>query len=366
MMTAIAGIAAWLRIELRRRWRSLGVLALLIAIATATVLVAVAGARRGTSAVDRLLAQTRPATAVVSPQTFPFDWGPIRRLPEVAAVATFPGYTGFGIDQAPAQTVALYLPADTEVLSHVERPVVLRGRLADPTRADEAVVTAAFVGTYGYGVGDTVTVRLFTPQQVDTGVSGVRTATPARPAGPALQVRIVGEIRSLWFSDRAGDPGRLIPSAGLLAHYGANLLGAKGDGALSALVRLRGGQADLARFRADLARITGRPDIDVVDRGVAAQQARDITGFEGACLLAFGLAAFAAAGVSLRQRSDYVSTRGQEKLKVAVRVGGDDVTGAGDGIPGGRTLRKREAGMREWAPGVATGRSHPHRAGAAE
>src|SRR5882724_5188887 len=60
-MRAITGIAVWLRIEIPRRGQSLGMLALLIAMATATVLTALAGARRGASAVDRLLAHSAAA-----------------------------------------------------------------------------------------------------------------------------------------------------------------------------------------------------------------------------------------------------------------------------------------------------------------
>jgi hypothetical protein len=80
---------AWLRLELRRRLRSLLVLAVLIALATGTVLAAVAAARRGESAVDRLLAQTLPATVAVLPNEPGFDWDAVRSLPEVEAMSTF-------------------------------------------------------------------------------------------------------------------------------------------------------------------------------------------------------------------------------------------------------------------------------------
>lgn len=60
-------VLAWLRLELRRRWRSLVVLALLIAISTGTVLTTDADARRDATAVDRFLdavhRRRQPATA---------------------------------------------------------------------------------------------------------------------------------------------------------------------------------------------------------------------------------------------------------------------------------------------------------------
>lgn len=96
---------------------------------------------------------------------------------------------------------------------------------------------------------------------------------------------------------------------------------------------------------------TGAGSLHLREAGEADQHCY---GFAGAHL---NVKAVAAVGVSLRQRRDDVSTGAQEKLKLPVRVGDDGAAGARDGIPGGRTLRKREAGMRERAPGVAARRS---------
>ena len=121
----------WLRLDLRRRWRSLIVLALLVALATATVLAAAAGARRGQTAFDRLWASTLPATATVLPNQPGFDWAKVRALPEVTALTQFPVVFGFALDCCPGASSG-FPPADDEMTRTIERPVLFSGAAVQP------------------------------------------------------------------------------------------------------------------------------------------------------------------------------------------------------------------------------------------
>jgi FtsX-like permease family protein len=283
---------AWLRLERRRRWRSLTVLALLVALATAAVLAAAAGARRGQTAYDRLWARTLPATATVLPNQPGFDWAKVRALPEVSALSMFPVTFGFALDCCPGAGAA-FPPADGEFTRTIERPVMLAGRLFNPTRTDEVVVTPKFVASYGKGVGDTLTLHLASPRQVDAGYDG---STP--PRGPTIRARIVGVGRTPFGmdADSPGQTGSVLPSPALFAHYRSNIMGTSGQTYINALVRLKGGAAAIPAFRADLARVTGRSDIDVWDNlADFGDPTRKVTGYEAACLLAFALAALVAA-----------------------------------------------------------------------
>jgi hypothetical protein len=286
-------VLTWLRLDGRRRWRSLVMLALLVGLATATVLTAVAGARRGQTAFDRLWGRTLPATATVLPNQPGFDWAKVRALPEVTALTTFAVSYAFSLDCCPPEQGA-FPPADSQFGRTIERAVMLDGRLWSPRRADEVIVTPKFLATYGKHVGDVLTVHLASVRQANTGYDG----TDGPPRGPALRVRIVGVGRTPWGldADSPGQPGGVLPSPGLLTHYRANILGTAGLAYINALVRLKGGAAALPAFRADLARVTNRHDIDVWDNQAnIGVPSRRITGYEAACLLAFGAAALVAA-----------------------------------------------------------------------
>src|SRR5215470_3743069 len=111
---------AWLRLDTRRRLRSLTVLGLLIALSAGTVLGAIAAARRGETALGRLEARTLPATATVLPNQPGFDWARIRALPEVSALTRFP-VAGYAIKGLPAAEPYEQFPTvDDSVMRTIE------------------------------------------------------------------------------------------------------------------------------------------------------------------------------------------------------------------------------------------------------
>ncbi|HET9975663.1 MAG TPA: ABC transporter permease [Streptosporangiaceae bacterium] len=284
----------WLRLESRRRWRSLLVLALLVALATGTVLTAAAGARRGETAFGRLWDSTLPATVAVLPNQPGFDWAKVRVLPEVEALSEFVvNGQPFVLTCCP-QTSVGFVPIGDELGRTVERPAMLAGRMYNPARADEVVVTPRFAAFYHKGVGDVVTMRLATPGQVDANGDG-----GLHPLGPSISATIIGVGRNVFGSGTADGPhsaGGVQASPALYVKYKANLIGTNGQAFINALIRLKGGEAAIPAFRADLARVTGRPDIDVWnDREFFGGTIERASRYEAACLLAFALAALAAA-----------------------------------------------------------------------
>ena len=306
--------AAWVRLELRRRWRSLLVLALLVAVAAGTVLTAVAGARRGESALDRLLERTLPADVAILPNEPGFDWAAVRALPEVAGLSTFGG-GAYVVDGVPDESVSGVAGPDTMVT--VERPVALSGRLADPRRADEVTVTPRFVETHGLDVGDTVTIRLFRPESI----AAFRADPSLPPDGPVLRARIVGVVRSVWYGDTLDAPGMLNFSPGLYERYPQELGAGSPVVAFNAIARLHGGEADVPAFQAGLERLTGRTT-DVWNLAEAFHRhGRDVTGFEADALRVFAAAAAAAAVFLVGQPVARYVAAGVADLQVLRAVG---------------------------------------------
>jgi hypothetical protein len=247
-----------------------------------------------------------------------FDWAKVRALPEVAALTELAVYYGAAVAGIRGAHVA-FPPADSQFTRTIERPVVLQGRLFNPGRVDEVMASPHFLSGYGKSVGDTLTLLLPTPEQVDAGYDA---STGGPPRGPKITVRIVGVIRMPFLLEGIGDKGGVLPSPALFSHYRANIMGTTDQTFVNALVRLKGGGAEIPAFRADLARVTGRSDIDVWNNAVTiGDPHRKVTGYEAACLLAFGLAALVAAFFLVGQSVSRYTSSTVVDLQVLQAVG---------------------------------------------
>ena len=188
------------RAEIRRRWGSLLLLAVMVALVTATVLATTAGARRTSTALDRFMTSTAARdlhVAVLSPD-FALDPGRVdllrQRLAEVpgvelvsaitvAAVGVEGTYYDFGLMTSP----------DGRYFHDIERPVVLAGRLPALASTEEVAINETAAAGLGLGVGDTLAGPTFSAES--TAAFLADDAEDARPDGPGVALEVVGIVR---------------------------------------------------------------------------------------------------------------------------------------------------------------------------
>jgi ABC-type antimicrobial peptide transport system permease subunit len=292
----VPAVRIWLGLDLRRRWRSLVALALLVALSSGVIMMSLAGARRASTSVERLTERTKPLTVLVLPNAPGFDWEPVRALPQVEALSTFAVDYAIFAEGLPAEVLG-FPPADDEVMRTLETPVMFSGRMYDPSRPDEVVVTPRFVAEQHRDVGDTIVLHLPAPEELSSSDPG---PTGAGYHGPVVRAKIVGVGFSTWTFDLPGDKGAVALSPGLVATYPQNTIGDQSPGSqnfnpVNAMVRVKGGEAGLPAFQASFENLTKRSDIEFMN---VASQIRDYQRhvlFEVQSLLAFAIAAFLAA-----------------------------------------------------------------------
>jgi hypothetical protein len=319
----MAGIWTWTRIDLRRRWRAVVALCLLIAAAGTVAMTSLAGAIRGITALDRLLARTTPIDAVVLANTPGFDWSPFDQLPYVRSRAGFILNASGGAFRELSGTLGAesgdFPHADDRLFFEFDQPIVYAGRMYRPD-AVEAVVTPDFVKNLGFGVGDVLHLRLPSPEQIDGGVSDLAYGDLK---GPELEVPIVGEVRSSWLLDEPSGSGGISVSPAVVEAYPKSFYGEGGTDAymVNSQFSLVHGRADVPRLRADVARLTGRNDIDVWDWHQNAVDYDEQLTFEGRALQAFSLAATIAAVFLLGQAIARFAGSAAADLRTAVALG---------------------------------------------
>jgi hypothetical protein len=168
----------------------------------------------------------------------------------------------------------------------IERQVVVAGRLADQSRADELTISPEFHAAAGVDVGDELTLQMFPRAMIQAALDGSAQPTQTAPAAE-VRARVVGIAKGTFFS------GDVQPTLAFYQQH-RELLEPTGLGYTNAVVALDGGAATIPRFEADLERIAGRP-VEVISQAGVLGDVSTVLRLESGGLLAFAIAALGAA-----------------------------------------------------------------------
>jgi hypothetical protein len=252
--------------ELRRRWRSVVVLTVLVAFAGAVVLSLVEGARRTDSSLSRFERESRAADLEVDvgdpteAQLRRFE-----RSPGVAAVAR--------LYQLPLMLPGGTFPPSAAQLDRnfgtvVDRPRVVQGRLASLDSVDEIDIGEGLASLLHIGLGDHVTFQSFSPDDVASA------GATAGLHGPTVTLHVVGVVRRpLDLGGRGAAGGVIVTSPAFLAEY-RERIGTFSGTVLRVLTEH--GSADANRVADEARRIFGRsPRFGITSLGVEGAGARN-------------------------------------------------------------------------------------------
>ena len=282
----------WAWADLRARWRSLVALGVLVGAVGGLSAAALAGARRTHTSFERLRDRTHAADAIVFPSqvgVFQPDWDALLERPEVAQLARWT--LSFGRVAGAEGLSVLFVPADRDWLHDVDRPVVVEGRMFDPSAPYEVVVGEAIAETEpdlsgnprpSFPVGSVIDYKPFGADQDDT--SG------EPPSGPDLQLRVVGVVRHVH--EFLFVPGMVMPSPAFLDRHRSDISLAE-----NAMVRLAKGAADIPQLQRDVNEVVA-PGTPINDLHLIQRRVDTTLGVERAALLVLA-AAIALGGLML-------------------------------------------------------------------
>lgn len=290
------------RSELRRRWPSLLVLAVLVAITGGVMLTAVAGARRTASSYNRFIDTSRNHDVILFVDDIrPADVARLRAMPGVEAI-------GYG------RQMSIVLPSgeflgvggaiDNSIFHDVDRLRIVQGRSVRPGAADEVVIGEPLARSSGLRVGQVLNLRTFTQAQIR---SLIRGESPV-PAGPRVRLRVVGISRSpgdLSLQGSAG--GLLLLSTDFVRKYGSRIGNFSGPHGGVLLARLTDHAAGVPRFLRQAREVLGRRSFDVDPAALSVggvQDSIDLLTFSVLALGAFaGIAGLIALGLTMSRQT---------------------------------------------------------------
>ncbi len=274
--------------EMQRRWRSIVVLTVLVGFAGAVVLTLVAGARRTDSAVARFEAASRSANLeITAGNATPAELRDFERTPGVAAVGRLRQLTMVVDD---GQFLATGAQVDDQFGRTVDRPRVIEGRRANLDDPDEITIGESLAEQMHKGVGDTLTFRTYSPDDIEALTQG----EDRPPLGPKVRFHVVGIVRRpLDLGGRAVMGGVLVPTTAFYEQT-RDTIGSFAGSILR--VRTEHGADDIPRVSAAARSLFGKQEAfnvaTVAVEGATAQHAIDVTVI--ALLVAAAVAALAA------------------------------------------------------------------------
>src|SRR5262249_33988581 len=280
------------RAALRRSWRGLVFVAVVVALVGSVTLAALAGARRTSSSFDRFLQVSRAQDVLVfADDAARADVRRLRSLPGVEAI----GYgRGLALLRPNGELVAAGAPLDGSFFRGVYRPRIVSGRDPAPGATDQVVLPEALARRLGLSVGDTLHLLSYTQEEVDAVRHG---GAVDAPGGPRFALRVVGVSRMpLDLSLQGAAGGVMILPRAFSEQYGADIGNYSGPHGAVLLVRLTRGSAGVDRFPAQLRHILGRGSFDVDPAPLTNGGVQESIDVLAVAVLAFGLIA-AAAGV---------------------------------------------------------------------
>jgi hypothetical protein len=232
------------RSELRRRWRALLGLAVLVAFVGAVSLSGFAGARRTASALDRFRDATDARDARVVGPDDETTHAMAEELADEPWVATVGEFVDFAVNTHGTTVLSVYSGTDEVFSNEVDRPIVLEGRMPAADEPDEVAADEVTVEALGVGVGDTISVNTYDPEDFGCLVQG-DCAFQGIP-GPAIELEVVGVMRDVDAFATTEDPTPSVTASAAFTEAYRDQVGAIRS---EALVRLED-EGDLDRLQA--------------------------------------------------------------------------------------------------------------------
>jgi ABC-type lipoprotein release transport system permease subunit len=279
-----AAARLWAGADLRRRWPSLVALGVLVGITAGFALSALVGARRTHTALARLEQQTHSPTAMVfASQSGVFD-------PHFEKLGTRPGVQNVAVwdlvfGNCDGEPGCVLFASDDGIWGRdVNKPLVIAGRMWDPSASDEIVIDES-LAKQGFGIGTAVKFEMIGPTIQDLVDNNVN--------GPTATLRVVGVVRDVGQFLFATDGQAFLPP-GFVQRY-------RGQGAIhpNADVVLKKG-TDVSSLRKDVNEIVG-PGTPVLDLKSTERRVNTTLSVERSALALLALAIAVAGGLLVSQ-----------------------------------------------------------------